>query len=117
MPNNSSNNSNTKQLNPVQLGSQLRVGSGTRRQYQNNYYRKRYSSIEMSSSNMSSMNDKNIIIHGAGLVKPTHPSLLQLTDMEKANLQNNHNQATSNPLFPLSNITPGNILIIILLIH
>ncbi len=96
---------NNKPLNPI-VGPQLRVGSGTRRQYTNNYYRKRYSSIEMSSTNMGGI-DKNIIIHGAGLVRP--PSLLQLTDMEsKANSVNANSIATSNSLIPFSNIISGN---------
>ena len=76
------------------------MGSGTRRQYQNNYYRKRYSSIEMSSSNLGNV-EKSMIINGAGLVKPT--SLL--TDIEQKSV--NTNNALSNSLFPLSNITTG----------
>ncbi len=96
--------SSSKALNPI-IAPQMRVGSGTRRQYTNNYYRKRYSSIEMS-SNMGGI-DKNIIIHGAGLVKP--PSLLQITDMDsKTSGTTNNSAATSNSLVPFANITSGN---------
>ena len=96
---NGSSSNSTKTLNPI-VTPQLRVGSGTRRQYQNNYYRKRYSSIEMSSSNLGNV-EKSMIINGAGLVKPT--SLL--TDIEQKSV--NTNNALSNSLFPLSNITTG----------
>jgi len=43
----------------------MSVEPGTRRQ--NNYYRKRYSSIKMNVGG----NVKNIIVHGAGLVQRT----------------------------------------------
>lgn len=76
------------------------MGSGTRRQYQNNYYRKRFSSIEMSSSQLGNV-EKSMIINGAGLVKPT--SLL--TDIEQKNV--NTSSALSNSLFPLSNGNPS----------
>ena len=78
----------SKPLNPVS-GPQMRVNSGTRRQYQNNYYRKRYSSIEMGSG--LAPIDKNIIIHGAGLVKP-----MQISD---SSFPLSNNPATAaNPL-------------------
>ncbi|CAF0993089.1 unnamed protein product [Brachionus calyciflorus] len=66
-------NSN-KNLAPIM--NYNRIGSGSRRQLQNNY-KKRFSSIEISSNSL--LDNKNIIIHGAGLGKPSN---------EEKNVQN-----------------------------
>lgn len=92
----SANNAN-KALNPIVL-SQSRVSSGNRRQLQINYYRKRYSSIEMGAN--VGLVDKNIIIHGAGLAKPS-----SLGHFNESNSTNNNNSA--NTFLPFSNISTG----------
>jgi len=88
---------NNKSLNPIML-SQSRVNSGNRRQLQINYYRKRYSSIEMGAN--AAPVDKNIIIHGAGLGKPS--SLSHFNENS-----NNINGSQNNAFLPFSNSATG----------
>jgi len=72
--------------------AQSRVNSGnSRRQLQINYYRKRYSPIEMGINSISSglmPVDKNIIIHGAGLSK--------LSSLNESNNNTNNNNRSAN---------------------
>jgi hypothetical protein len=72
--------------------AQSRVNSGnSRRQLQINYYRKRYSPIEMGINSISSglmPVDKNIIIHGAGLSK--------LSSLNESNNNTNNNRSANN---------------------
>ena len=95
--NNNNNIINNKALNPIML-SQSRVNSGNRRQLQINYYRKRYSSIEMG-ANVAPV-DKNIIIHGAGLGKPS--SLSHFNENS-----NSTNGSQTNAFLPFSNSAAG----------
>ncbi len=88
-----------KSLAPI--NPQARIGSGNRRQYSSQNYKKRYSSIEISSND----NNKYIVIHGAGLAKPS--SSLHLNEdkptiiTSSASLVNN----SSNSFLPLSSST------------
>lgn len=57
-------------LSPItQQPQQTRIGSGNRRQQLSSSFKKRYSSIDVATNSLTDKN--NIVIHGAGLSKPS----------------------------------------------